>query len=84
MTLTIYEQVKEAMHEKTNDIIIPSEVKAYLTQKFGTNSDSIILSDYCYNHYNNGISFDNHLFEYIDRNSYKVKLPSVGVFLIPH
>ncbi|MEC2078080.1 DUF7225 domain-containing protein [Metabacillus fastidiosus] len=71
MTLPIYEQVKEAMHGKTDDIIIPSEVKAYLTRKFGTNPGSIILSDYCYNRYNNGISFDKHLFEYINRNSYK-------------
>jgi len=69
--MTIYEQIKVFLHTKTNEIITASELKNQLKNKFGTKPESIILSDYCYNRYNKGISFDKHLFQYINRNTYK-------------
>ncbi|OEH92685.1 DUF7225 domain-containing protein [Bacillus solimangrovi] len=69
--MTIYEQIKEYCKGKMNQIIEVHEIKRQLKCKYGTNPDSVILSDYCYNRYNKGIVFDKHLFQYINRNSYK-------------
>lgn len=69
--MTIYEKIKEVLHGKINKVVTPSDVKNTLHQLYGTNPDSIILSDYCYNRYNNGFAFNKHLFEYITRSSYK-------------
>lgn len=69
--MTIYEIIKEVLHDKINKVVTPSDVKNTLHELYGTNRDSIILSDYCYNRYNNGIAFNQHLFEYITRSSYK-------------
>ncbi|WP_106496412.1 DUF7225 domain-containing protein [Lentibacillus sp. Marseille-P4043] len=69
--MTIYEQLKQSLSNRVNDIITPLEVKVQLKQQFGTNLNSVILSDYCYNRYNKGIRFDKHLFQYINRSSYK-------------
>ncbi|AXC53027.1 DUF7225 domain-containing protein [Bacillus subtilis] len=69
--MTIYEQIKDALKNKINELVSPQEVKKTLQEKYGTNPDSIILSDYCYNRYNKGISFYKHLFEYMNRSSYK-------------
>lgn len=68
---TIYEQIKTVLSNKTNALITPSEIIDQLKNKFGTNPDSVILSDYCYNRFNKGISFNKHLFQYINRSSYK-------------
>jgi hypothetical protein len=38
----------------------------------GTNRTSVISSDYCYNITNKGISFKNHIFEYLENGNYKV------------
>lgn len=69
--MTIYEQIKEILHDKINKVVTLSDVKNTLHKLYGTNPDSIILSDYCYNRYNNGIAFNKHLFEYITRSTYK-------------
>ncbi|MDH5161742.1 DUF7225 domain-containing protein [Heyndrickxia oleronia] len=69
--MTIYEQIKLALNGRINEIVSPSELKRSLQELYGTNPDSVILSDYCYNRYNNGINFNQHLFEYINRSSYK-------------
>lgn len=69
--LTIYDQLKEVLEGREGDIITATEMKDLLATKYGTNKESILLADYCYNRYNNGISFTKHLFQYIDRNMYK-------------
>ncbi|RSL29778.1 hypothetical protein D7Z54_29550 [Salibacterium salarium] len=69
--MTIYEQIKEILSIRMNDIVTPSEVKNLLKLKYDTNPSSVILSDYCYNQYNKGISFNRHLFQYINKGSYK-------------
>lgn len=69
--LTIYEQLKEALKGKIGDILSIAEIKSILNSTFNTNLTSIILSDYCYNRYNNGILFNKHLFIYIDRSTYR-------------
>ena len=69
--LTIYEQLKEVLEGREGDIITATEMKDVLTVKYGTNKESVLLADYCYNRYNKGISFTKHLFQYIDRNMYK-------------
>ncbi|MEY8742641.1 hypothetical protein AB9M62_24575 [Bacillales bacterium AN1005] len=69
--MTIYEQIKLILSTSLNEIISPYELKRTLKELYGTNPQSILLSDYCYNRFNNGTNFDKHLFEYINRSSYK-------------
>ncbi|RPK06493.1 hypothetical protein BSBH6_00116 [Bacillus subtilis] len=69
--MSIYDQIKSVLHHKIYELVTPQEVKKTLQEKYGTNPDSVILSDYCYNRYNKGISFNKHLFEYVNRSSYK-------------
>lgn len=69
--MSIYEQLQQTFAERIGDIITAKEAKALLTSLYGTNPGSVILSDYCYNRYNNGIRFDKHLFIYLDRNMYR-------------
>lgn len=69
--MTIYEQLKEVLKNDMNTLVTSSILKEMLKELYGTNPASVILSDYCYNRYNNGISFNKHLFEYVNRNSYK-------------
>ena len=71
MSMTIYEQLKQLLANKTNQMVNSAEVKEQLQKEFGTNPASIILSDYCYNRYNKGIGFNQHLFQYITKNTYK-------------
>lgn len=68
---TIYEQLKEVLAEREGDIVTATEMKALLATKYGTNKESVLLADYCYNRFNEGILFSKHLFQYIDRNIYK-------------
>jgi len=69
--LTIYEQIIEVLKEKKGETLTSAEIKDLLITKFNTNPGSIILSDYCYNRYNNGIAFTKHLFIYINRSTYR-------------
>lgn len=69
--MTIYEQIKETLKEHLGGILSYKEIKEKLISKFNTNPSSIIFSDYCYNRYNKGINFNQHLFIYIDRSTYK-------------
>lgn len=71
MRLTIYEQIKMVLADRVGNIVKSSEVKKVLLEMFGTKPNSVILSDYCYNRYNAGISFKQHLFVYMGRNTYK-------------
>ncbi len=68
---TIYEQLKEALAGREGDIVKTTDIKALLEKKYGVNKASVLLSDYCYNRYNEGILFTRHLFQYNDRNVYK-------------
>ena len=69
--MKIYNQIKTVLHNKVNEFVTPADVKAILIKQFGTNPASIILSDYCYNRFNNGMHFNHHLFECVNRNTYK-------------
>ncbi|ENH98136.1 protein YnaC [Gracilibacillus halophilus YIM-C55.5] len=69
--MNIFDQIKYVLQNRINEIVSPNEIKEKLINQFGTNSDSIILSDYCYNRYNSGIAFDKHIFQYVNRSLYK-------------
>ena len=69
--ITIYEQIKKILKNKEGSLVSPPVVKDLLYKKFGTNPDSVILSDYCYNRLNLGINLTKHLFQYIDKGRYK-------------
>ncbi|MBM7577845.1 DUF7225 domain-containing protein [Jeotgalibacillus terrae] len=69
--MKIYDQLVEVMSGRVNDFVSRAEVQHQLFMKFGTNPESVILSDYCYNRFNKGIRFDKHLFIYINKSTYK-------------
>jgi len=68
--MSVYDQIINILTGKEGNIITPQEVKHIIQKKFGTNPESIILSDYCYNRINKGIKFDKHVFQYVNRGSY--------------
>ncbi len=69
--MTIYEQIKSLLNNRIGEVITRGEIREWLSKEYGTNPSSIILSDYCYNRYNYGITFTKHLFVYINRSTYK-------------
>jgi hypothetical protein len=69
--MIIYEQIKEILKDRKGDIVTSTEMKREAKKRFGANPGSIIISDFCYNRINDGIKFDKHLFEYLERNTYK-------------
>ncbi len=69
--MSIVEQIKVTLTDCIGKILTATEIKNAVTVKYGTNANSIIPSDYCYNRFNSGISFDKHIFEYIGQNNYK-------------
>lgn len=70
-SVSIYEQLKQTLMKRKNELISPQELKKELFKRYGTNPNSVILSDYCYNRLNKGITFKNHLFIYLNRGMYK-------------
>jgi len=69
--MDIYNQVIDVCKGKEGEILTSSQIKDMVSNKFGTDRSSILPSDYCYNRYNEGISFNKHLFVMINRNEYK-------------
>lgn len=74
--------IKDQMINYANDtvkrygsgkILTRMEIIDAISLQYGTNRESIIPSDYCYNRFNNDPSVMTNplLFEYIDRNTYK-------------
>ena len=69
--MNIFEQIKSVMENHRNEMFLTRDIKAMVNKAFGTNPGSVIVSDYCYNRLNKGISFNKHLFEYITLGTYK-------------
>lgn len=69
--LSIYEQLVELLKGKKGRLVSSADVTLALQKRFGTNPSSVLLSDFCYNRFNHGISFQQHLFEYVTRSTYK-------------
>ena len=71
--MEIYDQIREVLKSdfKLNDIITLQEIKSILMDRYGMNPGRIILTDYCYNRFNDGIPFTKHLFEYIGKATFK-------------
>ena len=69
-----YKRIIELLQGRQKPIIVsPSEIVEGLNKKYKTKIKKILLSDYCYNRYNDGLDgeFNNCLFEYIKRGQYK-------------
>ncbi|MFS0576627.1 hypothetical protein AB1K83_13395 [Sporosarcina sp. 179-K 3D1 HS] len=69
--MKIYDQLREILLGREGEIVTTKKLKFQLENRYGTNPGSIILSDYCYNRWNKGISFNQHLFEYVTKSTYK-------------
>lgn len=69
--LSIFAQLQEVLKGQEGKLVYRADVVQAVSDRFGTNPGSVILSDYCYNRFNNGIPFKQHLFEYVTRSTYK-------------
>lgn len=70
--LTIEEKVLSTFAGKEGETFKRHEIIDMVLKKYpGTNKDSVIPSDYCYNMTNNGIKFKFHVFELQSRGVYK-------------
>jgi hypothetical protein len=72
--MTIIEEVYETFRNfQIGTVFSTSEIKVLVSSNFLTNPSSIIPTDYCYNRFNSGIDFDEHLkiFEYIERGKFR-------------
>ena len=67
------EIIKSFENVEIHTIFTRSEIIDRVASKYGRNRESIIPSDYCYNRYNNGVSFENRvcLFKYTDDKKYE-------------
>jgi hypothetical protein len=68
--LSLYEQIKNTMAQHViGEEMTTGQIRDEVHARFGTNKDSVIPTDYCYNRDNHGINFEKHpkLFVYIDR-----------------
>ena len=72
----IEDRVRIALEIHTDEVLSRQEIIDLVVHSFpGTNRRSVIPSDYCYNLYNRGITFDFHILEWVRRNTYKVLGP---------
>ncbi|PIC96374.1 hypothetical protein CSV69_07820 [Sporosarcina sp. P26b] len=69
--MKIYDQMKQVLEGREGDIITAGDLKRELQLMHGTNPSSVIPSDFCYNRFNNGITFTKHLFVYLTKSTYK-------------
>lgn len=67
----IYDRLKEVLKGREDEIVTRQEIQRLMKARFGTNPGSVIPTDYCYNRWNKGISFTEHIFEYMTRSTYK-------------
>ena len=72
--MTVIEEVYETFRNfQIGTVFSTSEIKRMVSSNFSRNPSSIIPTDYCYNRFNNGIDFDEHLkiFEYLGIGKFK-------------
>ena len=69
--MNTYEQLKEAFDGQEGKMVTRQEIQRVMQNTYSRNPTSILPSDYCYNRWNKGIPFTEHLFEYLMRNTYK-------------
>lgn len=69
--MRIYDQLTEALSGRENELLSRQEIQRLMKVLYNRNPNSVIPSDYCYNRSNKGISFTQHLFEYMTRSQYK-------------
>ncbi|MBM4141893.1 MAG: hypothetical protein FJ242_10540 [Nitrospira sp.] len=69
--MNIYDQIVAVCNGHEGEILTSSQIKDMLFKKFGTNRNSVLPPDYCYNRINKGIDFSKHIFIMINRNEYK-------------
>lgn len=71
--ITIWEKVLNTFSNHVGEVFLRRDIIDMVIGAYpGTNTTSIIPSDYCYNIINRGISFQKHMFEYLGSGRYKV------------
>ena len=66
-----YEQVIDTLTPLPQDTFTAHEIKKLVSEKHGTNQNSIIPSDYCYNRTTHVIKFNKHILIYLSRGNYQ-------------
>ncbi|TRZ74813.1 MAG: hypothetical protein D4R93_06015 [Deltaproteobacteria bacterium] len=69
----IKDRVRVTLKLHTDEVLSRQEIIDLVVHSYpGTNRSGVIPSDYCYNLYNRGITFDFHILEWVERKTYKV------------
>ncbi len=69
--MTIYDQLVQVLSGQEGRVLSTKEIKSLLRERFHCNPASVIPSDFCYNRRNEGVPHTRHLFEYLERGSYR-------------
>lgn len=69
--MKIFDQLKDVLAGRESELMTRQEIQQLMKDRHNRNPDSIIPSDYCYNRWNKGIAFTQHIFEYMTRSTYK-------------
>ena len=71
--MTIREKVKSTLKDHIGKTLSRSEIIDLVIKKYpDTKRNGVLPSDYCYNRYNEGILFVDHILEYCGWDDYKV------------
>ncbi len=73
--MKIHDQLIEILKSRQGTKVHSKDIEEELNKKYGTNKKSILISDRCYNRFNDGLKNDFskriHLFEYLKDGEYK-------------
>lgn len=69
--MTIFEQLLSVFEGSEGILYSTAEIKAALTKRYGTNPDSVIPSDYCYNRWNHGLGSQKPVFVRVGFGEYR-------------
>lgn len=69
--MLIYEQLLSIFEEDTDRIYRTGEIRSELEHRFGTNRDSVIPSDYCYNRWNHGVNTQTPILVWLGKGRYR-------------
>ncbi|XGW00951.1 MAG: hypothetical protein ACAF41_34705 (plasmid) [Leptolyngbya sp. BL-A-14] len=69
--MTVYQQLIEVCSPDEGELLTSTEIKSRIVERFGTNPNSILPSDFCYNRWNAGIQLRNPLFVRVGAGEYR-------------
>ena len=69
--MSIYDQIIAVCTGHQNLTLTSTQIKNMVSERFGTDRNSVLPPDYCYNRTNEGINFKKHIFIMIEPEKFK-------------